>query len=131
MGINLGSSFLSGVFHVQAKVLRDRTFAGVGAGETTFAEAERRSAVAQAAMPRPPLALVVDHVRHAIHVGGEDCVGLGGDLDGVKSLPLGLDSVDDYPRIAELLIAGGLTARQVEKVCFGNFARVFGDVLPS
>ena len=54
--------------------------------------------------------MIVDHVRHAINVGGEDAVGLGGDLDGVDALPAGFEGVADYPRIAELLARAGLTA---------------------
>jgi membrane dipeptidase len=130
MGMNLGSSFLSGDFYCHTRSLRDEFFRRVGAGESSFADAQSDSAVAQARLPRPSLGLVVDHVRWAINVGGEDCVGLGGDLDGVKSLPEGLDGVDDYPRIAEVLLEGGLSPRQVEKVCFENFARVFGELLP-
>ena len=65
----------------------------------------------------------------AIEVGGEDCVGLGGDLDGVESMPIGLEGVGDYPQIAELLQRGGLSSRQVDKVCHENFARVFNQVL--
>ena len=64
-------------------------------------------------------------MKRAINVGGEDCVGLGGDMDGVNSTPLGLDCVRDYPRIAELLSDAGLSGPQVEKVCWGNMARVF------
>lgn len=130
MGVNLGSSFLSEEFHRWVRGIRDEFFERVGADTAGFLEAQRASAAAQGRLPRPPLALVAEHVRHAIKVGGEDCVGLGGDLDGVKSLPEGLEGVADYPRIAELLAGAGLRPAQVEKVCFGNFARVFGELLP-
>ena len=130
MGINLGSSFLSGDFFRRTRRLRDEFFRQVQSGKSSFVDAQRASAAEQTLLPRPPMAFVLDHVRHAIDVGGEDCVGLGGDLDGVKSLPEGLDGVGDYPRIARLLLDGGLTPRQVEKVCFQNFARVFADLLP-
>jgi membrane dipeptidase len=79
--------------------------------------------------PRPPLSLVADHVSYLIAVGGEDCVGLGGDLDGTDSLPQGMDSVADYPKIVDCLRAVGLTEPQIEKVCRANLQRVFEDVL--
>ncbi|MCL5942186.1 MAG: membrane dipeptidase [Actinobacteria bacterium] len=129
MGINLGSGFLSPEFYARAKAVREEFFRSVNAGEKTFDEAGEISSVALGRIPRPPLELVVEHVRWAIAVGGEDCVGLGGDLDGVDSTPLGLDGVADYPRIAELLEKSGLSHSQVEKVCYGNFARVFREVL--
>jgi membrane dipeptidase len=80
-------------------------------------------------VPLPPLSTVVDHVKWAIDKGGEDCVGLGGDLDGVDYLPDGFRGAEDYPRIEELLRAGGLTSSQVDKVCHGNFLRVFQEIL--
>ena len=67
--------------------------------------------------------LIVDHVLWGYQRGGEDAVGLGGDLDGVDVLPLGLDGVEHYPRIAALLERAGLTSTRVHKVCYGNFAR--------
>jgi membrane dipeptidase len=129
LGINLGSGFLSADFFKQEKGSRDEFFRTVNAGEKTFEEAWKVQSAAVAKLERPSLDWVVQHVQHAIKVGGEDCVGLGGDLDGVESLPLGLDRVDDYPKIAELLVAGGVSSSQLEKVCYRNFARVFGDVL--
>ena len=82
-----------------------------------------------AGVPRPPLSTVLDHVKWAVNVGGEDSVGLGGDLDGVDYLPEGFEGAADYPRIEELLRAGGLTSRQIDKVCHENFLRVFREVL--
>ena len=80
-------------------------------GDETFDEAQAQEAAAMADVPRPPLSPVVDHVKWAIDKGGEDCVGLGGDLDGVDYLPAGFEGAADYPRIEELLRAGGLTPR--------------------
>ena len=56
-------------------------------------------------------------------------MGLGGDLDGVDFLPAGFAGAEDYPRIEELLRASGLSQRQVEKVCYENFLRVFREIL--
>ena len=129
MGINLGSSFLSAEFYRSSKSLQAEFFRSVAAGEKTVDEAGAVSAAAQAALPRPALELVVDHVRRAINIGGEDCVALGGDLDGVDNLPRGMDGIEDYPRMAQLLAAGGLSTEQVEKVCYRNLARLFSDIL--
>ena len=128
MGIALGSGFLSPEFYAREKPGMDAFFRAMAAGDTHFEAAWAASEKAEARPPRPPLSLVADHVKHAINVGGEDCVGLGGDMDGVNSTPLGLDGVKDYPRIAELLSRAGLTAAQVEKVCWGNMARVFQGI---
>ena len=81
-------------------------------------------------IPRPELGWIARHVRHAIHVGGEDVIGLGGDLDGISATPLGIDTVADYALLPELLERAGLAPRQVEKVCYRNFLRIFSEVLP-
>jgi membrane dipeptidase len=129
MGIALGSGFLSADFHAREKVGMEEFLRAIRSGDKTFEEARGARAQVAPDVWRPPLDLVVDHVRHAIDVGGEDCVGLGGDLDGVDSTPLGLDGIEDYPKIAEMLLASGVTQEQVEKVCWRNFARVFGELV--
>jgi membrane dipeptidase len=130
MGINLGSGFLSAEFHERTSHLRPAFFESVASGEKSFEEAAAASSEALRAIPRPPLSAVVAHVRRAMDLGGEDCVGLGGDLDGVDSLPEGLDGVGHYPLIAALLFEAGLSDTQVEKVCYGNLARVFCELTP-
>lgn len=91
---------------------------------------DRRVKQDAARVPRPPMERIVEHVLHAINVGGEDIVGLGGDLDGISQLPEGIEGVQHYPRIAEALQGVGLSKAQIRKVCFGNFLRVFSEVLP-
>ncbi len=90
----------------------------------------RRQAVQRLSdLPRPGIDWVVRHIQHAIRVGGEDCVGLGGDLDGIWFLPAGMTGIESYPQLADALCQAGLTANQVEKVCWRNMTRVFADVL--
>ncbi len=126
IGINLVPAFLDPSFYWETERYRKELFAG---GETPAAKAELDRRVA--ALPRPALDWVGRHVLHAITVGGEDAVGLGGDLDGAVVLPLGIEGIADYPKIADLLLDLGLSVRQVEKVAWGNFARVFSEVLPA
>jgi len=125
MGINLCPSFLSQSFYDAEERATSPYMAAWHAGEITLDEAGEKSAAVSRSLPRPPLETVVAHARHAIDVGGEDCVGLGGDLDGVDALPGGIDGVHDYPRIVGALRGAGLNETQLEKVCWGNFARVF------
>ena len=130
MGINLASGFLSQSFHDQERGSTSSFWKQVRSGQKSFDEAGEEAARAVRKLPRPPLDLVAAHVRHAIMVGGEDCVGLGGDLDGIDSTPLGIEGVGDYPKIAALLLQAGLSEAQVEKVCWRNFARVLGAEVP-
>jgi membrane dipeptidase len=83
-----------------------------------------------AAIPLPGLDAIVRQAQHAVNIGGEACVGLGGDLDGIGAMPAGLTGAQDYLRVAEALSVGGFTERQVELICHGNMLRVFGEILP-
>jgi membrane dipeptidase len=129
VGISLAPEFLSAGYYEAERAATGNWYAAVSSGQRTFEQVTAGIADAMAAVPRPPLSLIVDHVRWAINVGGEDCVGLGGDLDGVDRLPAGFAGVQDYPRIEDLLRQSGLPERQIEKVCYGNFLRVLEEVL--
>lgn len=129
VGITFAPGFLSAEYHEKERVVNARSFQTVLSGETTYDDAQTQGVDAMTVVPRPPLSTVVDHVKWAINKGGEDSVGLGGDLDGVDFLPEGFEGAADYPRIEELLRAGGLTPRQIDKVCYQNFLRVFQEVL--
>jgi membrane dipeptidase len=81
-----------------------------------------------AKIPRPPLSSLIDHIDHIAKVAGVDHVGLGSDFDGVTSLPQGLDSVADLPKITGALLQRGYTPAQVRKILGGNLMRVFRQV---
>ncbi len=76
-------------------------------------------------IPRPPLKSLIDHIDHIARVAGVDHVGLGSDFDGVDSLPEGMDSVADLPRITAALVERGYTPDQIRKILGGNLLRVF------
>jgi membrane dipeptidase len=71
---------------------------------------------------------VVRHVEHALSVAGGDAVAFGSDFDGLVPLPRGLRDVTDVPRLVEAL-ARRLPAPLVEKVAWGNWRRLFAEVL--
>jgi len=78
--------------------------------------------------PRPPLKSLIDHIDHIAMVAGIDHVGLGSDFDGVTSLPAGIDSVADLPKITQALFDRGYTREQIQKILGGNFLRVMREV---
>jgi membrane dipeptidase len=81
-----------------------------------------------AQFPRPPLKSLIDHIDHIAKVAGIDHVGLGSDFDGVTSLPDGIDSVADLPKITQALYQRGYTREQILKILGGNFMRVMREV---
>jgi membrane dipeptidase len=124
MGVNLAPHFLSGEAMSAHAALRAEWATKPDSPATRSELAARRRA-----LPRPDLEDVARHVVHAMKVGGEDAVGLGGDLDGVEALPKGVEGVADYLKLAPAFRRAGLSERQVEKVCHANFARIFGELL--
>ena len=124
MGINLSPSFLDPDYHARTAPLWQR------ARDPSISQEERDKVRAEvAALPRPSSEWIARHVVHAIDVGGEDVIGIGGDLDGITIPPDGIDTIADYAKIPDLLLAAGLSTEQVEKVCYANFERIFREVL--
>jgi len=83
-----------------------------------------------AAHPEPAatIADVVAHIQHVRDVAGIDHVGLGGDYDGVDSLPVGLEGVETYPRLLAALMANGWTEADIRKLAGENVLRVMRAV---
>jgi membrane dipeptidase len=125
MGINLAPSFLDPVHAAAVAPLFEE-----GNREGVSASRRKELRALAAAVPRPSIDWVAQHVLHAINIGGEDCIGFGGDLDGIGQTPEGIDSVVDYAKFFPLLREAGLSEGQIEKVCYKNFVRVFSEVLP-
>jgi membrane dipeptidase len=75
--------------------------------------------------PRATLAQAADHVEHVRQIAGIDHVGIGSDFDGITSVPLGLEGVDDYPVLFAELLRRGWTDEEVKKLAGLNLLRVF------
>lgn len=78
--------------------------------------------------PRAGLEDVIAHIQHVRDIAGVDHVGLGGDFDGVGSLPDDVDGVDAYPRILAALMARGWTEADIRKLAGENLLRVMRRV---
>jgi membrane dipeptidase len=73
---------------------------------------------------RAPFSLLLDHIDYIVKLVGVDYVGLGSDFDGIDSSPVGLDGVEDYPKITEGLIKRGYSESDIKKILGENFLRV-------
>jgi membrane dipeptidase len=112
VNVNFYSVFIDPAFRARADSLE----AAVG---------EQRAEPLIRALPRPPLAILLDHFEHIIKVAGIDHVGLGSDFDGVGGLlPQGMDDVTRLPLIAQGLLDRGYSEADVRKVLGGNMLRV-------
>jgi membrane dipeptidase len=74
--------------------------------------------------PRATIRDVADHIDHVAKVAGVDHVGIGGDYDGVPTLPDGLEGVEGYPRLLAELARRGWSDADLAKLAGGNILRV-------
>lgn len=74
--------------------------------------------------PRATVADAADHIDHVRKVAGIDHIGLGGDFDGITSVPQGLEDVSKYPALTAELLRRGYSDDDVKKVLGLNVLRV-------
>lgn len=72
--------------------------------------------------------LIVKHIKHFIHIGGTDCVGLGSDFDGIGG-NLEVGSSDKVPMIWDLLHKEGISDDVIEKIAWKNHFRVIKEAM--
>jgi membrane dipeptidase len=132
MGINLSADFISPEYMVQgAPIERAGREAILAASDPEEQKRLRQDMLQQLSrIASPDMSWIARHVQHAIRIGGEDCIGLGGDLDGIEAMPAPMTGIESYPLIPQVLEQAGLSEPQIEKVCWRNWERVFSEVLP-
>lgn len=74
------------------------------------------------------LEAIVRHAKHIVNVGGEDCLGLGSDFDGIPT-HAELTGADKLPLLDRALSKAGFTQRQREKIFSENVLRVYREIL--
>ena len=77
--------------------------------------------------PAVGLTAVADHIDHVAKVCGVDCVGIGGDFDGIPEAPAGLEGVDKYPDLFAELARRGWSDEDLGKLAGGNALRVLRE----
>lgn len=84
---------------------------------------------AQHPFPFATIGEVADHYDHIVKLVGIDHVGIGSDFDGVgPSLPIGLKSVADYPKLVAELMRRGYGDADLRKLLGENLMRVWAEV---
>ena len=74
--------------------------------------------------PKSTLEQVADHIDHIRDRIGVDYIGIGGDYDGIPTLPLGLEDVSTYPDLFAELLKRGYTEEELEQIAGLNMLRV-------
>ena len=69
----------------------------------------------------PDLDTVCDHILHFLSLDPDGKhIGLGGDLDGCDRLPSGFSGIQDYPKLADQLLARGVSEDTVMDIFWNN-----------
>jgi membrane dipeptidase len=86
-----------------------------------------REYVEKGKLPRVDWTKVIDHIDHAVKVGGVEHVGLGSDFDGAN-MPYGMEDASKLPQITETVLRKGYSEDDVRKILGENTLRVMADV---
>lgn len=81
----------------------------------------------QGEAPRATLQDVADHIDHVRAVAGVEHVGIGGDFDGISSVPVGLEDVSTYPALLVELANRGWSDGDLRALVGGNLLRVMRE----
>ena len=75
-------------------------------------------------VPRATVTDIANHIDHIKKVAGIDHIGLGGDYDGITSVPEGMEDVSKYPALTAELLRRGYSDDDVKKILGLNILRV-------
>lgn len=107
-----------------AKAAEIARLAALDIGDPDAAKKGAANWLAAHPSPRATLAQAADHIDRVVKIAGIDHVGLGGDFDGVGSLPTGLEDVSTYPALFTELARRGYARIDLEKIASRNMLRV-------
>lgn len=71
---------------------------------------------------------VADHIDHVRAVAGIEHVGIGGDFDGISSVPSGLEDVSTYPALFEELARRGYDRDDLRRIAGLNLLRAMREM---
>ena len=77
--------------------------------------------------PRATISDAADHIDHIRRVAGIAHIGIGGDFDGISSVPLGLEDVSAYPALTAELLRRGYSDLDVKRINGLNILRVMRE----
>jgi len=131
--INFGATFVDSVARKNEAIL-DNVMAELKRQKLTSRDPEAQPIIEASGKTANELysdvQRVADHIDHVVALVGVDHVGIGSDYDGVDdSLPVGLKDVSQYPNLILESLKRGYSHTDIQKICYGNIARVWNAVI--
>jgi membrane dipeptidase len=134
--ITFHDSFLSQEYANANRALSSENDLREQAAEDEFGENEARKQIAgqrwsdesirAGKLPRVSWEKIIDHIDHAVRIGGADHVGIGSDFDGAF-MPTGMEDASNFPRLTEGLLRRGYAEADIRKILGENSLRVLAD----
>ncbi|UCF05890.1 MAG: dipeptidase [bacterium] len=130
--VNYFPGFIDKVYFEQAVKLWEELradidkFASRYGGDRGKTRRELRPAFREkmAAVRKPTISDLIDHIDYIVGIIGIDHVGLGSDFDGISFGPEGLEDVSRLPAITEELARRGYSDGDIRKILGGNLLRL-------
>lgn len=97
-------------------------------GEPDSVSAKMAEWDAQNEAPKSTLEQVADHIDYIRDRIGVEYIGIGGDYDGIPTLPEGLEDVTTYPDLFAELLRRGYNEEELQKIAGLNMLRVLRGV---
>ena len=72
---------------------------------------------------------ILSHMEYILDRGGGRILGLGSDFDGVDALPNGIRGVENMRDLVDAMRKRRWPKDLIERICFGNFYRIFAQTL--
>ena len=76
----------------------------------------------------PDMDTLIAHIEHWCALGGADAVAMGGDWDGIREAPKGIDGIQNVEDLANRLLGMNYSQDVVDGILYKNFLRVFRTV---
>lgn len=71
---------------------------------------------------------LIRQMKYIVNIGGEECLGLGSDFDGIEEVPQ-MENGAGMPKLAEAMEQAHMSYSLIEKICWKNANRFFRENL--
>ncbi|MCP4673076.1 MAG: hypothetical protein GY857_17425, partial [Desulfobacula sp.] len=131
IGLTYGSGFIEPEYYKRELVCRNKILKGFKDKTISIQEAREIKHKALSNVDDATLPLLVKHAKHILKIGGENCLALGSDFDGVYSLPQSISGVQSLPKLVQKMQAQRISSRIIDKICHKNALQYFKEILRS